>query len=179
MLSRNSAVLVIIDIQGNLFQVMHDRESLVMNAVKVIKGAAILNLPIVLTQQIPEKLGQTIEPIVRELSGVEPIDKESFSCWESESFREKLTALGRGNIIILGIECHVCVYQTAIDLMQNGYTVHVVGDAVSSRTKENIAAGLAAMKDGGAHWTSSEMVLFELLRTAADPRAREIFKIIK
>lgn len=179
MLSRNSAVLVAIDFQGNLFQAMNDRDNLLMNAVKVIKGAAIFNVPIIVTEQVPQKLGPTIAPIAGELNDYQPVGKENFSCWENKKFREKLEAFSRSNVIITGIECHVCVYQTAVDLIENGYIVHVVADAVSSRTKANSEIGLAAMKSRGAHLTSTEMVLFELLRTAADPRSRDLFKIVK
>ena len=83
------------------------------------------------------------------------------------------------HVVLTGIECHICVYQTALDLMQNGYTVHLVADAVSSRTPENRKIGIDAMKSAGAQITSTEMVLFELLRTAADPKAKDIFKIVK
>jgi len=179
MLSRNSAVLVVIDFQGSLFKAMHDKDNLLMNAVKAIKGAAIFNVPIIVTEQAPEKLGPTIAPIAGEIKDFQPVGKEAFSCWENKKFREKLEAFSRSNVIILGIECHVCVYQTAVDLIENGYIVHVVADAVSSRTKANSDIGLAAMKTCGAHLTGTEMFLFELMRTAADPRSRDLFKIVK
>lgn len=179
MISRSAAVLIIIDIQGNLFQVMQDKGNLLGNAVKVIKGAKIFNLPIIVTEQIPEKLGQTIPALAQELSGSETIGKESFSCWGNNKFQEKLEAFSRREAIIMGIESHVCVYQTAIDLIDNGYNVHVVADAVSSRTKENSAIGIGAMKSAGTHITSTEMVLFELLRSAGDAKFKDIYKIVK
>jgi len=179
MLSRTAAVLVIIDIQGNLAQAMNDRENIFANTVKLIKGFKVLNLPILVTEQIPEKLGQTIPQIAAELGGIKPIAKETFSCWADVHFREQLEALSRKHIVLLGIESHVCVYQTALDLISNGYNVHLVADAVSSCTKENRDIGLNAMKSAGAHLTSTEMVLFELLRTAVDPKAKDIFKIVK
>jgi nicotinamidase-related amidase len=179
MLSRTAAVLVIIDIQGNLAQTMYDKENLFANAVKLIKGFNVFNLPIIFTEQIPQKLGQTIPQISAELEGIKPIAKETFSCWADVHFREQLEALSRRHVVLLGIESHVCVYQTASDLISNGYNIHLVADAVSSRTKENREIGLAAMKSAGAHLTSTEMVLFELLRTAADPKAKDIFKIVK
>jgi nicotinamidase-related amidase len=179
MLSRAAAVLVIIDIQGNLAQAMFDKENLFTNTVKLIKGFKVFNLPIIVTEQTPQKLGQTIPQIVAELEGIKPIAKESFSCWTDVHFREQLEALSRRHVVLLGIEGHVCVYQTALDLISNGYNVHLVADAISSRTKDNRDIGLAAMKSAGAHLTSTEMVLFELLRTAADPKAKDIFKIVK
>jgi nicotinamidase-related amidase len=179
MLNRAAAVLVIIDIQGNLAQAMYDKENLFANAVKLIKGFKAFNLPIIFTEQTPQKLGQTIPQIAAELEGIKPIAKETFSCWADVHFREQLEALSRRHVVLLGIESHVCVYQTALDLISNGYNIHLVADAVSSRTKENREIGLDAMKSAGAHLASTEMVLFELLRTAADPKFKEIFKIVK
>jgi nicotinamidase-related amidase len=179
MLNRTDAVLVIIDIQGNLAQAMFDKENFFPNTVKLIKGFKILNLPVIFTEQIPQKLGQTLPQIAAELDGITPIAKESFSCWDERNFKEQLEALSRRHVVLLGIETHVCVYQTAIDLIANGYNVHLVSDAVSSRTPENRQTGIDAMKSAGAHITSTEMVLFEILRTASDPKAKEFFKIVK
>jgi nicotinamidase-related amidase len=179
MIRRESALLIVIDIQGNLFQAMPDKENLLVNTVKMIRGAKVFNLPILATEQMPEKLGPTIPPVRRELNGIEPIGKESFSCWQNNHFKEKLEALDRREAIIIGIESHVCVYQTAVDLIENGYSVYVVSDAVSSRTEENSQTGLATMKNAGAKITSTEMVLFELLRTAGDAKFKDIYKIVK
>ena len=179
MIRRESALLIVIDIQGNLFQAMPDKENLLVNTVKMIKGAKVFNLPILATEQMPEKLGPTIPPVRRELNGVEPIGKESFSCWQNNHFKKKLEALGRRDAIIIGIESHVCVYQTAIDLIENDHCVYIVTDAVSSRTGENCNTGLAAMKSAGAYLTSTEMILFELLRNAVDAQFKEIHKIVK
>ena len=179
MISRTDAVLVIIDIQGNLAQAMFDKENLFSNTVKLIKGFNVLNLPVIITEQIPQKLGPTLPQIAVELDGIKPIAKESFSCWEENSFKEQLKALRRRDVVLLGIETHVCVYQTAVDLISNGYNVHLVADAVSSRTPENRQIGIDAIKSAGAKITSTEMVLFEMLRTAADPKAKEFFKIVK
>ena len=179
MISSADAVFVIVDIQGSLAQVMFDKEKLFANTVKLIEGFKILNLPVIVTEQIPQKLGKTLPQIAAELEEVNPIAKESFSCWDESNFKKKLEELNRRHVILIGIECHVCVYQTALDLISNGYTVHLVADAVSSRTPENRQIGIDAMKNAGAKITSTEMVLFELLRTAADPRAKEFFKIVK
>ena len=179
MITRADAVLVIIDIQGNLAQAMFDKENIFSNTVKLIKGFNVLNLPVIITEQIPQKLGRTLPQIAAELDGVKPIAKESFSCWEENNFKEQLKALRRRDVVLLGIETHVCVYQTAVDLISNGYNVHLVADAVSSRTPENRRIGIEAMKSAGAKITSTEMVLFEMLRTAADPKAKEFFKIVK
>ena len=179
MLSRTAAVLILIDFQGNLAQAMYNKENLFANNVKLIQGFKALNLPIMVTEQIPEKLGPTIPQLARELDGLKPVAKESFSCWANQEFHDQIESLTRRHVVLTGIECHICVYQTALDLMQNGYNVHLVADAVSSRTPENCEVGIQAVKSAGAQITSTEMVLFELLRTAADPKAKEIFKIVK
>jgi nicotinamidase-related amidase len=179
MISRTDAVFVIIDIQGNLAQAMFDKENIFTNTVKLIKGFKALDLPIMVTEQIPQKLGKTLPQIADEIEGFNPIAKESFSCWDENNFKEKLDLLSRSHVVVSGIETHVCVYQTVLDLIANGYNVHLVADAVSSRTPENRQIGIDAMKRAGTCITSTEMVLFELLRTAADPKAKDFFKIVK
>lgn len=179
MLSRTAAVLIMIDFQGKLAQAMVDKDNLFANNIKLIQGFKALNLPIMVTEQIPEKLGPTIPELADELAGVKPIAKETFSCWVNPCFHDELESLTRRHVVLTGIECHICVYQTALDLIANGYAVHLVTDAVSSRTPENCRVGIDAIKTAGAYLTSTEMVLFELLRSAADPKAKEIFKIVK
>jgi len=179
MISRADAVLVVIDIQGNLAQAMFDKENLFSNTVKLIKGFNVMNLPVIITEQIPQKLGPTIPQIAAELDGIKPVAKESFSCWDEINFKKHIETLNRKHVVLLGIETHVCVYQTALDLISNGCNVSLVADAVSSRTPENRQIGIEAIKASGAKITSTEMVLFELLRTAADPNAKELFKIVK
>jgi nicotinamidase-related amidase len=179
MITRDESVLVIVDIQGNLAQAMFEKEKLFDNAVKLIKGFKALNLPVIVTEQIPQKLGKTIPLIAEEINGFNPIAKESFSCWGEKDFKDTLEASSRKEVVLLGIETHVCVYQTALDLASNGYNVHLVADAVSSRTPENRQIGIDAMKSASAKITSTEMVLFEMLRTAADPKAKDFFKIVK
>jgi len=179
MLSRSSAALVVIDFQDKLFQAMHDKENLLVNAARVIRGAKIFDLPLIVTEQIPEKLGQTIPEVVRERGDGERIAKESFSCWGNDRFQERVKILNRRDIIIIGIESHICVYQTTVDLLENGYNVHIAADAVSSRTRENSDIGLAAMKSCGARITSAEMLLFEILRSAGNAGFKDIQKIVK
>jgi nicotinamidase-related amidase len=179
MLSRTAAVLILIDFQGKLAQSMCNKEDLFANTVKLIRGFRALGLPLLVTEQTPEKLGTTIPEVALELGDAKPIAKETFSCWANPLFHDQLESLTRRHVVLTGIESHVCVYQTALDLMQNGYTVHLVTDAVSSRTPENRKVGIQAVKSAGAQLTSAEMVLFELLKSAADPKAKEIFKIVK
>ena len=107
MISRTNAVLIIIDIQGNLAQAMFDKENLFANNVKLIQGFKAINLPIIFTEQIPQKLSKTLPVISRELDGIEPIAKETFSCWDNRNFTKQLKGLSRRHIVLAGIECHV------------------------------------------------------------------------
>lgn len=179
MINLDEAVLIVIDIQDKLFQAMHNKEDLLANAAKTIKGAKVFNLPIVVTEQIPEKLGETIPEIAGELEGIERISKSSFSSWGESRFRDKLKSVNHRKAVILGIESHICVYQTAVDLINNGYEVHIVADAVSSRTKESSDIGLAAMRSAGANVTNTEMFLFEILGSAKNAGFKDIQKIVK
>jgi nicotinamidase-related amidase len=177
MLKRENTLLIVVDIQGNLARVMDDPAFLIENNRKLIEGMNILGIPVILTEQIP--LGPTIPDIADLLPDVSAISKDTFSCCASEPFMKAVKALNRRQILITGIEAHVCVYQTAMDLMKRGYEVHLAADAVASRTARNREIGIAKLLAAGAVLTSAEMALFELLKTAADPKAKELFKIIK
>ena len=177
MLSRENTLLIVVDIQGNLARVMDDQAFLIENNQKLIKGMHALGIPILVTEQNP--LGATIPEIADLLPGVQAITKDSFSCCAEEKFMSAVRALERKQILMTGIEAHVCVYQTAMDLLAMGYEVQVAADAVSSRTARNREIGVRKLTDSGAILTSAEMALFELLKTASDPKAKDFFKIIK
>jgi len=179
MLVLNDVLLLVIDVQGNLAQAMHEKDALFENLRKIIEGSQILELPIIVTEQIPEKLGPTISEIAACFTPLEPIPKASFSCCGEERFMEKLKATGRRHVLVTGIEAHVCVYQTAVDLLNRGYEVHLVADCVSSRTAENRLVGIDRMQHEGAKLTSAEMALFELLKIAAGEKFRKIIKVVK
>ena len=177
MMRRNHTVLIIVDVQGNLAQLMDNREIVFENIQKVIKGCQVLDIPMILTEQI--NLGPTISEIKDLMPDIRPIIKESFSCCGNQAFMAALTSLNRKQILLAGIETHVCVYNTAMDLLDLGYEVQIAADAVSSRTASNREIALQKMTDSGVAWTSTEMVLFELLKTAADSKLRDIIRIVK
>lgn len=179
MLSLENTVLIIVDVQGRLAHLMHDKEALFENLQRIIKGARVLEIPILWAEQNPEGLGPTIPEVARLLSDIQPISKFSFSCRGSERFMQELEALGRRQVLIAGIEAHVCVYQTTMDLLELGYEVQIVADAVSSRAAENREIGLERMKDAGASLTSTETALFELLKVAKGVKFKEILKIVR
>jgi len=179
MLEKDKTALVIIDVQGKLAELMHEKEQLWANLQRLVKAARVLGLPILWNEQLPEKLGPTIAPLRELLGGLEPMPKNSFSCCGSQSFVEALQKSGRKQALLAGIETHVCVYQTAADLLARGYQVQVAADAVSSRFPHNKQIGLDRMKDAGAVITSTEMALFEMLGKAEGPAFSEIVKIVK
>ena len=165
--------------QGRLAQLMHDREILFKNIRILIQAAKILDIPILWCQQCPDALGPTVPEISELLCDAQPINKSSFSCSGDERFSAALQKLGRKQILLCGIEAHVCIYQTAVDLLRMDYEVSVIADAVSSRTSENKEIGLAAARAEGAKIASTEMALFELLRTADHPKFKQIAKLVK
>ena len=179
MLEKKDAVLFVIDVQGKLAQLMQDKEILFENIKKMIKTAQILDIPIVWVEQYPEGLGSTIPEIAELLYFVEPIKKTEFSCCKNKGFMKKVKELNKRQLLIAGIEAHICIYQTSVELVESGYEVQVLGDAVSSRTKANKSIGLNRIQTNGGIITSTEMAIFELLKVAGGDKFKEIIKIIK
>jgi nicotinamidase-related amidase len=178
-LNPEDTVLVLIDVQEKLARAMLDREALVENAIKMVSGAKILGVPIIRTEQNPNGLGPTIPELGALLSDVEPITKLSFSCCGEPRFMDELSKLGRKQILVGGIESHVCVYQTVLELVPLGYEVQVLVDVVSSRTVENRNIGLERCKAAGASMTSVETSLFEMLRAAEGDKFKQMLKVVK
>jgi nicotinamidase-related amidase len=179
MLNCADTLLVVVDIQEKLVRAMPAREDLVLKARQLVQGARALNVPVLCTEQNPKGLGPTVPEIAAVMPGGEPITKFSFGCCACEDFMRALQAAGRRNVLVAGIETHVCVYQTARELLEKGYHVEVAADACSSRTPQNKQTGLDKMRDAGAAITSVETALFELLKVAEGPLFREILKIVK
>jgi nicotinamidase-related amidase len=179
MLVAEDTILVIVDIQEKLTAAMYEKEALVENAVKMVKGAQILGIPIVSTEQNPDGLGQTIPQIAELLKDARPFSKLTFSCCGERPFVDELEKIDRHQILLGGIECHVCVYQSVVDLLDLGYEVEVVADVVSSRTLENKEIGLAKCEAYGAYLTSVETALFELLQVAKGEKFKEMLKVVK
>lgn len=171
--------LVLIDIQGKLAGLMHDKERLFANLVILVKGARILGVPIIWCEQNPRALGPTIPELVENLSGLSPIEKMSFSCCGDPAFEAAMHRVQRSQAVLCGIESHVCVYQTAADMKAKGLEVAVVTDAVSSRSPENKQIALSRMQAEGVCLTSTEMLLFEWMQTAKHPQFKEIAKLVR
>jgi len=179
MLEIEKSCLVVVDVQGKLAELMWEKERLFKNVEILVKSANILDIPIIWCQQYPKALGETIPQVTEHLKDISPCDKMCFSCCGSEEFADKLHDTGRRQVLVCGIEAHICVYQTSVDLLDADYEVQVVGDAVSSRTKENKDAALNRIQWEGAAITTTEMALFELLGTAEHPNFKDIARLVK
>jgi nicotinamidase-related amidase len=179
-LERARTALVVIDVQERLFPFIHTHEALANEIVRLVRGARRLELPIVVTEQYPKGLGPTIEP-VREALGPDykPLEKMSFSCAGDAAFLTALDGIGREQILLCGIETHVCVYQTAIDLLDRGYRVYLVEDAVGSRAPHNRDLAIRRIEQGGGTLTSVEMALFEILEVSGTPEFKAIVDLVK
>jgi nicotinamidase-related amidase len=179
MFSQENAVLLIVDVQGKLARMMYQRDELIRHIGGLIQVADFLEIPILITEQAPDKIGTTIPEISKFLKGRKPVPKVTFSCCGEERFLRALEALGRKQIIMTGIEAHVCIYQTVRDLIDRHYEVQVVGDAVSSRTETNKRFALERIRAFGGDVTSTEMIVCELIKTAHHPKFREVISLIK
>ena len=178
-LERNEVVLVIVDIQERLAAVMSERQKIVDNSIHLIEIAKLLAIPIMLNEQYPKGLGPTVSEIRAALQPYVPIEKVTFSCCRGGSFRDSLASTGRKKVILSGMETHVCVLQTCIDLLKEGYVIHAVQDAICSRRDENFRTGIEFMRDAGAMITCTETVLFQLLEKAGTEEFKIISKRIK
>ncbi|MDD2306306.1 MAG: hydrolase [Prolixibacteraceae bacterium] len=176
---RENTIGLVIDIQERLVPVMEESEQLVENCSKLIQGLQILGLPLLVTQQYTKGLGETIDEIKSLIPDFQYIEKKDFSCLDEPVFAEKLALSGAKNVIICGIESHVCVLQTALDLKASGYHPVVVFDCVSSRSFDNVDLVAERFRYEGIMMTSMESILFELTRSAGAPGFKEISKLVK
>jgi len=179
MITPEETLLLVVDVQGRLAPSVHDSEAVVGAVGRMVRAASILEVPVLLTEQYPRGLGRTLDSVMELLPGAEPVEKLSFSCCGNESFMERLRAFGRNEILLAGMETHVCVYQTAVELLDFGYNVHLLTDAVSSRSEENRSLGIRCIEKSGAALSSTEMAMFELLREAGTDRFKAVSAIVK
>ena len=179
-LDRGDALLLVIDVQDRLASAMPAERlaQLQKNAGVLIRAARRLELPVMATEQYPKGLGRTV-PALRELLGSDPMEKLEFSCGANKAVARRILATGRRQVIALGMEAHVCVFQTVRDLLRGGFSVFVAQDAVISRTEANRAVGLRLCEKAGATLTSTETVLFDLLGAAGTPEFKELAPLIK
>jgi nicotinamidase-related amidase len=176
---RAKAGLVVIDIQERLLPSIFESERVVKNTVKLIKGARVLGIPVLVTEQYKKGLGATIPAIATEIANLSLMEKVAFSACGAAGFEKVLKKQKVSDIILCGIEAHVCVSQTCLDLLDQGFRVFVVVDAISSRTTENHFIAVERMRSAGAVVVSTEMVLFELLEKAGTNEFKQILALVK
>lgn len=178
-ITKENTIGLIIDIQERLVPAMFEKEDLIKSCSTLIEGLLALNVPLMVTQQYTRGLGETVEEIKKLVSDFNYIEKRDFSCCDEPAVMEKLESLSAKNIIICGIEAHVCVLQTAVDLKAAGYNPVVVMDCVSSRMPQSIEMAKERFRHEGILMTSYESVLFELTRSSAAPEFKAISKLVK
>jgi nicotinamidase-related amidase len=178
LLKKEKTALLVIDVQDRLMPVIDNKEQVFANVNRLIKGAEILQVPLVITEQYPKGLGNTCSEI--ELpADAQIIEKMCFSCMLSANVTMHLQHLNVNSLILCGVESHICVFKTALDALKQGYEVHIAADAVSSRTPENKNIALERLRQAGAFIVSTEMILFQLLDEAGTEEFKAISRLIK
>jgi nicotinamidase-related amidase len=175
LLSRDRSALVVVDLQKRLSTEVVDRDRVVAAAAKLVKAAGILGVPVLVTEHNARVFGPTVE----EIAAGSPIPKMIFSCFQVEEFRKALSSLSGKQLVLAGLETHICVCQTALDAIAEGWQVHVVHDACSSRTAANHAVGIRKMEAAGVIPATVETVLFEWLERAGTDEFRKILPLVK
>jgi nicotinamidase-related amidase len=178
-LTRAKAGLVVVDVQERLLPAIFEQQRVIQNAIRLIQGAGILGVPIFATEQYRKGLGPTVPEVAAAIPGFAPMEKVAFSACGAAGFIPALKQKKVSEAVLCGIEAHVCVTQTCLDLLEKGFRVFVAADAVSSRTPENYRLGVERMRAAGAVIVSTEMVLFELLQQAGTAEFKQILNLVK
>ena len=179
-LRAEEAVLLIVDVQEAFRDAIGNFSVIAANIARAAAGFQLLDLPIVVTEQYPKGLGPTAEEIRYSLpDDLEPIEKSAFSAFGSAAFRQRVESLNRKQIVLCGIETHICVNQTALDLVANGYDVHLLTDCVGSRFEHDKAAGLEKMNAAGVVPSSVELALFEMMVDSKHEKFKELQALVK
>ena len=178
-LQAESAIVVVVDMQEPFLRGIHERERVIQNVARLVQGAKVLGVPVLCTLQNRKAMGDVIAEIQALLPPHPPFEKMAFSCYADPRFASELDRSGRKQVVLCGVESHICVSQTAAALLAAGYQPHVCADAVSSRTAENWRAGIEKVRQAGGLINATESVLFEILQEAGTPNFREILRIVK
>lgn len=179
LVKKDDCVLLVLDIQGTLFETMLEKEHMLDTALKMIEFARRIEIPIVVTEQYPKGLGPSLPEIKEALPDVEVIPKTSFSCFGELKFDSKLKALGRKTVIVVGMETHICVAQTTLEGIEKGYHMYLVADGISSVSELNTHIAFDRLRTAGATIATCEMAMFELLRVAKTPDFQKCFDLLK
>jgi nicotinamidase-related amidase len=180
-LEAERCALLVVDIQEKLLPPIFQKDQLVRNSKLLIRAAGVLKIPAVMSTQYAKGLGKTVPELASLLPETEAIDKDRFSCFGSEVFCTLLKRLpgNRNTLLLCGMESHICVMQTALAALREGYLLHVASDAVSSRTEWNWKIGLERMRAAGAVISSTEMMIYELMRSSSSPAFKDMLTHLK
>ncbi len=176
---REDTIGLVIDIQEKLLPHIHESEPLLHHVGILLDGLAVLDIPLMITEQYRKGLGETVEQVQKKIVEFDPLEKMSFSCCDDEIFDHKLSSFGKRYVIICGIEAHVCVLQTTIDLLEKGYQPVVVEDCVSSRKPNDKMVAIERMRQEGAIISTVESILFELARVSGTEKFKLISRLVK
>jgi nicotinamidase-related amidase len=180
LLRQADTFLMVIVLQEPLMRVIWDRERVVANTATLMDAAQILGLPVIVTAQNRERLGDLVPEVLRRIpEGAEVMNKITFSCMRDEAIASAVASLGRGQALLCGVEAHVCVHQTAHDLHATGIETHVAADAVSSRKQSNWLVAVSRMESAGISITSTEMALYEIMERAGTPEFRSVLRMVR
>jgi nicotinamidase-related amidase len=171
--------LFVVDIQERLLPAIFEKEQVLENALRLARGAALFRLPVFVTEQYRKGLGATVRDLAEAIPGFAPVEKLTFSACGADGVLEAICARGVTDLIVCGIEAHVCVCQTCLDLLDHGLRPFVVADAISSRTAANRAIALERLRQAGATVVSTEMALFELLGRAGTDEFKQVLSLVK
>lgn len=173
--------LLVVDIQERLMPVIEGREEVARNSALLMKAAAVLKMPVLATTQYVARIGELLPEIKEGLAGVVPLDKMEFDCFANQAIKEKAKELPKriNTLILCGVETHICIYQTVLGALKEGYKVWVPADAVSSRSPCNYQTGLARIKELGATVGTTEMIIYDLLHRAGTPEFKELLPYLK
>ncbi len=175
----DDTVLVIVDVQERLAAVMRRRDETVARIVMLASAAQILGVPVIVTRQNPNGLGDTVKEVADVVGVHEPVDKMAFCCREDAGFSDILADTWRGQVVLVGLEAHICVTQTALALVEDGYHVHVVADATCSRRDRDAEIAFDRLRQAGVSVTTAEALLYELVGVAGTDRFRAILPLVK
>ncbi len=179
LLDKDNTALVVLDVQERLMQVMGQKERVIDSIIKLLHLSRLFHLPLVLTEQHPRWLGLTLPEIRELLPAYDPVEKMDFNCCNVDLFNTRIESTGVNSIIVVGVETHICIFQTCVSLLKRGYRVYVPQDAVDSRTRENWEVGLNLMRDSGAVIASTETVVYQILERVGTKEFKEMLKIIR
>ncbi|MFC1825404.1 hydrolase [Thermodesulfobacteriota bacterium] len=179
LIDRENTGLLVVDAQEKLMPVMGQKQRVVDNIIRLLHLSKIFNMPVILTEHYVKWLGPTLPEIVESLPVYEPIQKMHFNCCDMDPFNERLESGNYKNILVTGVESHICIFQTCVSMLERGYTVHVPRDAVDSRTDENWRVGLDLMKEAGASITSTETLIYQILKKAGTKEFKKMLKIMR